>query len=75
MKNGRQITENLTNEKSQNGIFLRVLLGIYLNFWIKYYTWMENFGNEDSDAIFPKSLGGTNKRTDFVTAVGKYCDL
>ena len=32
-------------------------------------------GNDDSDATFPKSLGGTNKRTDFVTAVGKYCDL
>ena len=44
---------------------------ISLNFWPKYYTRLENFGNEDSDATFPKSLGGTSKRTDFCDGGGK----
>ena len=38
---------------------------ISLIFWTKYYTWSESSGNEDFDAIFPKSLGGTSKRPDF----------
>ena len=38
---------------------------VFLIFLPKYYTWLESFGNEDSDATFPKSLGGTSKRTDF----------
>ena len=39
-------------------------LSISLNFWPKCYMWLESSGNEDSDAIFPKSLGGTSKRPD-----------
>ena len=71
MKNGRQIMPNLTNEKLCYGLFWHVFCGfsyflsIFLNFWPKYYTWLESSGNEDSDATFPKSLEGTSKRTDF----------
>ena len=46
-------------------------LSISLNFWPKYYTWLESSGNEDSDATFPKSLGDTSKRTDFYDGGGK----
>ena len=46
-------------------------LSISLNFLSKYYTWLESSGNEDSDATFPKSLGGTSKRTDFCDGSGR----
>ena len=48
-----------------------LFLSISLNFWPKCYTWLESSGNEDSDAIFPKSLGGTSKRPDFCDGSGK----
>ena len=51
--------------------FFPYFLSISLNFWLKCYTWFESSGNEDSDAIFPKSLGGTNKRADFCDGGGK----
>ena len=35
------------------------------------YTWLESSGNEDSDAIFPKSLGGNSKRPDFCDGRGR----
>ena len=46
-------------------------LSIFLNFLPKYYTCLENSGNEDSDATFPKLLGGTSKDTDFLDGRGK----
>ena len=46
-------------------------LSISLNFWPNYYTWLESSGNLDSDATFPKSLGGTSTGTDFCDGGGK----
>ena len=66
MKNSRQSMPNLTD-----GLFLGVFccfpyfLSISLNFWPKNYTWLENSGNEDSNATFLKSVGDTSKHTDF----------
>ena len=70
---------NFTNEKlcqAKWPIFGRFcgfpyFLNISLNFWAKDYTWLESSGNEDSDATFPKSLGGTSKRTDFCHGCGR----
>ena len=67
----------MRNRAKQNGLFLGIFCGfpyflsISLNFWPKYYTWLESSGNEDSDATFPKSLGGTSKRTDFCDGCGR----
>ena len=58
----------MRNLAKQNGLFLGgfpCFLSISLNIWPKYYIWLESSGTEDSDATFPKSLGGTSKRTDF----------
>ena len=78
-KNSCQITPNLRmrNRVKQNVLFLGIFLwvsyffSISLNFWIRYYTWLESSGNEDSNATFPKSLGGTSKRTDFCDGRGR----
>ena len=67
----------MRNCAKHNGLFLEVFLwfpyflSISLNFWLKYYTWLESSGNEDSDATFPKLLGGTSKDTDFLDGRGK----
>ena len=67
----------MRNCVNQNGLFLGVFCGfpyflrIFLNFWTKYYTWLESSGNVDSDATFPKSLGVTSKHTDFSNGGGK----
>ena len=67
----------MRNCVKQNGLFLDVFCGfpsflsISLIFGPKYYTWLESSDNEDSDAIFPKSLGGTSKRPDFCDGGGK----
>ena len=61
----------MRNHAKQNGLFWGVFCGfpyffsVSLKFWPKCYTWLESSDNEDSDATFPKSLGGTSKRTDF----------
>ena len=44
---------------------------VSLNFGPKYYTWLESSGNDKSDAMFPKFLGGTSKRPDFCDGGGK----
>ena len=46
-------------------------LSISLNFLLKYYTWLESSCIEDSNATFPKLLGGTSKDTDFLDDHGK----
>ena len=32
---------------------------------------VESYGNDNSDATIPKSVGGTSKRTDFCDSGGK----
>ena len=70
------ITPNLANEKSSNlayfGAFLWFSLFLeYFPFLSWYYIWMESSCNEDSDATFHKSLGGTSKRLDCCDGHGR----